>query len=132
MKEKKPDQVVYNQETQQYDAAIKPYATNVGAPAITASDNSLWKVANIHEVNTRFEAKFQKIHSAYNQLLKKYERNQLVYAASFSFKPLVGQAYHLYRDSKLKPFLSIIGPNECNFDFIGSYRFGSDKVWEAL
>ena len=36
MKEdKKPDNVVFNTETQKYDAALKPYATNVGAPVIT-------------------------------------------------------------------------------------------------
>ena len=31
-KDKKPDQVVFNEDTQKYDAALKPYATNVGAP----------------------------------------------------------------------------------------------------
>ena len=34
MSKKKPDQVVYNEEQQKYDAALTPYATNVGAPAI--------------------------------------------------------------------------------------------------
>ena len=33
--EKKPDQVVYNTETKRYDAALKPYATDVSAPVIT-------------------------------------------------------------------------------------------------
>ena len=37
--DKKPDQIVFNEDTQRYDAALKPYATNVGAPAIKVSDN---------------------------------------------------------------------------------------------
>ena len=34
VKEKKPDNVVFNTETQKYDAYLKPYATSVGAPII--------------------------------------------------------------------------------------------------
>ena len=45
--DKKPDQVVFNKETQTYDASLKPYATNVGAPAITVTDNITWKNKNI-------------------------------------------------------------------------------------
>ena len=32
--EKKPDLVVFNEETQQYDAAIKPYGTSANSPVI--------------------------------------------------------------------------------------------------
>ena len=31
---KKPDLVVFDEETQQYDAALKAYGTNASAPAI--------------------------------------------------------------------------------------------------
>ena len=43
---KKPDNVVFDTETQKYDAALKPYATNVSAPIITASDTIAWKNYN--------------------------------------------------------------------------------------
>ncbi len=132
MEDKKPDQVVYNTDTQEYDAGLKPYATNVGAPAIKATDTSSWKLANIYKVNKSFEARFAEIHKQYLELSAEYERNQLVYSAAFNFKPNVGEVYHLYRDANMAPFLSIINPNECNFDHIGSYRFSSDKIWEEI
>jgi hypothetical protein len=31
---KKPDLVVFNEDTQQYDAALKPYGTSASSPAI--------------------------------------------------------------------------------------------------
>ena len=37
-KEKKPDQVVFDQKTQKYSASLTPYATNLGAPAIIPDD----------------------------------------------------------------------------------------------
>lgn len=132
MKAKKPDNVVYNEKEQRYDAALKPYATNVGAPAITATDNSTWKLANIKQVNDAFKARFEEIHLQYTQLTEQYERNELVYKARFNFQPVIGKTYHLYRDAQLQPFLSIIGPKECNFDFVGSYRINSDKLWEEV
>ncbi|ARV13372.1 DUF2452 domain-containing protein [Gilvibacter sp. SZ-19] len=132
MAAKKPDNVVYNEEEQRYDAALKPYATNVGAPAITAADNSGWKLASVKTVNERFKAKFEDIHKQYQELTQQYERNQLVYNAKFSFEPQLGQVYHLYRDSQMQPFLSIIRPEECNFDYVGSYRINADRMWEEV
>ena len=39
-KEKFPDNVVYNYETEEFDANIKPYGTNTAAPAIRPNDMS--------------------------------------------------------------------------------------------
>ena len=132
MESKKPDNVVYNEEEQRYDAALKPYATNVGAPAITTADNSAWKLANIKEVNESFQARFQDIHKQFEKLTAQYKRNQLVYNAKFNFQPQLGQTYHLYKDEQLQPFLSIIAPQECSFDYVGSYRINADKLWEEV
>ena len=40
---KKPDLVVFNEETQKYDAALKPYGTSASSPVIkpTNTDSSL-------------------------------------------------------------------------------------------
>ena len=47
MTKKKPDQVVYNEEKGKYDAALTPYATNLGAPAIVTDDVTTWKNSNL-------------------------------------------------------------------------------------
>ena len=132
MEAKKPDNVVYNEKEQRYDAALKSYGTNVGAPAIKTPDNTGWKLANVKQVNETFKARFDDIQRQFQELTEQYERNQLVYQAKFSFKPIIGEVYHLYRDSQLSPFLSLIAPEQCNFDFVGSFRINSDKLWEEV
>lgn len=131
-KAKKPDQIVFNTETQRYDAALKPYATNVGAPAIKITDNSTWKNRNISKANKQIKAKYIELKAAYDKMMEELEYNTLVYNARYSFEPIVGETYHLYRDKNAQPFLSIIIPSECNFDFIGSFLLNSEYVWKKI
>ena len=129
---KKPDQVVFNEETQQYDAALKPYATGVGAPKITTPDTTAWKNRNIDKVNKQVKARYDELKAQFDALMSQFEYNNLVYQAKFSFEPVVGETYQLYRNKNGQPFLSIIGPKECSFDFIGSFRLNADTIWEKL
>lgn len=129
---KKPDQVVFNEEEEKYDASIKPYATGVGAPKITTPDTIAWKNVNIDKVNKQVKAKYDELKGEFDQLLEKFEYNNLVYQAKFNFEPIVGETYHLYRDTKNLLFLSLISPAECNFDFVGTFRLNADKMWDKL
>lgn len=129
---KKSDQVVFNEDTQRYDASLKPYATNVGAPAIKVSDNSTWKNRNILKANKQIQAKYLELKAAYDKMMEELEYNNLVYNARYNFEPIVGETYHLYRDKNEQPFLSIIAPSDCNFDFIGSFKINSEFVWKKV
>ncbi len=106
----KPDNIVYS-ETEGYNASILPYATNVGAPVIRVDDLVSWKSRGISNVN------------------KEFEWNELVYNAKFSFEPVVGEVYHLYRSKDGSYFLSLIGPNEWNREHVGTFKLNSDKKW---
>ncbi|MEJ1221440.1 DUF2452 domain-containing protein [Sediminicola sp. 1XM1-17] len=127
---KKPDQIVFDEESQRYDAALKPYATGVGAPKITATDTVAWKNKNIHKVNHQINTKYLELKAAYEDMMQQFEYNNLIYGARFNFEPVVGETYHLYRDRKEEPFLSVIAPHECTFDFVGSFRLNADQMWE--
>ena len=127
---KKPDNIVFDTKSNRYDAALKPYATNVGAPSITTNDTVAWKNTNIHKINKYIHARYSELKSAYDALMIEYEHNNLLYRAKFNFEPIVGETYHLYRDKKEQAFLSVIAPNECNFDFVGSFHLKAGKVWE--
>ncbi len=129
---KKPDQIVYDEDTGTYNAAILPYASGVGAPKITTPDITSWKQNNINKVNHEIKSQFDQLKAQYDAMLKQYEDNQLVYGAKFSFEPIVGETYHLYKDRKGQPFLSVIAPHECNWDFTGTYRLTSEKLWEEI
>ena len=132
MSEKKPDQVVFNEETQSYDASLKPYPTNLGAPAITLVETVAWKQSNARKANEHLKSSFDELKSMYEKLVVKMELNELVYNAKFSFEPIVGNIYHLYRNKVEAPFLSILSPEECQFDHLGSFRLTSEKLWEAV
>jgi hypothetical protein len=56
MKNKIPDNVVYNEDIQKYDSSIKPYPTDLSAPVITMNDTVAWKNRSIHKVNQKLKA----------------------------------------------------------------------------
>lgn len=132
MKTKKPDNVVYNEETNRYDAYLKPYGTNIGAPAIKVPQTMNWKGQQIHKANQVIGEKFNAIKQSYDALLKQIEINELVYNSRYSLVPIIGKVYHLYRAKDKESFLSIIPPYECNFDFIGSFKINADGIWESI
>jgi hypothetical protein len=126
--EKKPDNVVYS-ETEGYNASIMPYATNVGAPAIRIDDLVSWKSRGISNVNKELAQKFNELKAQYQSLMEEFEWNELVYNAKFSFEPVVGEIYHLYRSADGSDFLSLIAPYEWNKEHVGTFKLNSDKKW---
>jgi hypothetical protein len=131
MESKRPDNVVYSDE-EGFNASILPYATNVGAPAIRIDDLVSWKSRGISNVNKEFENKFNELKIQYENLMEEYEWNELVYSAKFSFEPVIGEIYHLYRDAAGINFLSLIGPLEWNKEHIGTFKLNSEKKWIVL
>lgn len=132
MSDKKPDQVVYDEEEEKYNAGLLPYATNASAPKITSNDLTGWKNTNIHKANNQIKTEYEKLKSAYEKLMQQYEYNSLIYSAEFSFEPIVGRVYHLYLKKNGQTFLSIISPNECSFKYKGSFKLNDDKIWEKV
>ncbi len=131
MKEKKPDNIVYS-ETEGYNASMLPYATSVGAPAIRIDDLVSWKSRGITSVNKELELKFNELKSQYQSLVEEFEWNELVYTAKFSFEPVIGEIYHLYKSNDGSNFLSLIGPYEWNREHVGTFKLNSDKKWIHL
>ena len=83
-------------------------------------------------MNKQFQSKFEEVRNEYEQLMQKFQYNDLVYNSKFSFEPNIGEVYYLYNNKKAESFLSIISPNQCSFDYVGSFRLNSDKMWEKL
>jgi hypothetical protein len=129
---KKPDLVVFNEETQQYDAALKPYGTSSSAPAIKPLNTATWKNDGVQRVNKKIKSEFEEVKKQYEKLMEKFHYNDLVYNSKFSFEPNIGEEYYLYKDKNQVNFLSIIHPNQCNFEHLGSFRLNSDKMWEKI
>ena len=130
--DKKPDNVVFNAKTQKYDAALKSYATSVGAPVITTTDTVDWKNRSIRKVNQKVQTKYLELKAEYEKMMVEFEYNNLIFNAKFTFEPLIGDIYHLYRRENGETFLSLIAPNECNFNTMGSFYLNADQIWEKV
>lgn len=126
---KRPDNVVFNIDNNSYDASLREYPTSVGAPVIETIDTVAWKNKNLQSVNSQFKAKYDQLKKKMEDFKESFQDNQQVYSAKFNFEPIVGKVYHMYKNRKSESFLSILSPNECNFDFVGSYYLNEDKVW---
>lgn len=129
---KKPDLVVFNEETQQYDAAVKPYGTNASAPAIKPLNTATWRNDGVDKVNKQFKSRFDELKKEYEKMMEQFAYNDLVYNAKFNFEPIIGELYHLYNNKRQEAFLSIIAPDQCNFKHLGSFRLNSQKMWEKV
>jgi len=129
---KKPDLVVFDEETQQYDAALKPYGTSASSPVIKPLNTATWRNDGVDRVNKQFKSKFDELKKEYEDMMNQFEYNDLVYNAKFNFEPIIGETYHLYNNKKEESFLSIISPDQCNFKHFGSFRLNSQKMWEKL
>ena len=130
--DKKPDNVVFNTETQKYDAAIKPYGTSVGAPVITTIDTVAWKNRSIRKVNQKVQTKYLELKEEYDKMMAEFEYNNLIFNEKFTFEPIIGDTYHLYKRENGETFLSIIAPYECSFNAMGSFYLNADQIWEKV
>jgi hypothetical protein len=131
MGKERPDNVVYSNE-EGYNASLLSYATNIGAPVIRVDDVVSWKSRGITNVNKELELKFNELKLQYENLMKEYEWNELVYSARFAFEPVIGEIYHLYRGDDGIHFLSLIAPSEWNKEHIGTFKLNSDKKWVVM
>lgn len=130
--EKKPDNVVFNITTQQYDAALKPYATSLGSPSIQTIDNVAWKNRSINKINHKVATKFSELKAEYQKMMLEFEYNKLIFDTKFNFEPIVGGTYFLYKRDNGENFLSIIAPDQWNFESLGSFRLNADQIWEKV
>lgn len=128
----RPDNVVFNEVDKRYDAGLKAYGTNVGAPAIQVISTVLWKNSHIQKVNSQFRTRYDELKASYEAMMQQLEYNNMIYNAKFNFEPIVGKTYHLYKDKDEHPFLSIIPPQECNFNFLDSFRLNAEMIWERI
>lgn len=129
MKKKYPDQVVFNYETESYDANKRDYPTSVGSQKFEPISIDLAAAA---KANHHFKSKFDELKAAYNQLANEYQWNKLIYNANYSFQPIVGQTYHLYKREDNSHWLSLIGPEEWKKKHIGSFKLQTNGTWRKI
>lgn len=130
-KKKRPDNIVFNEETNTYNASLLPYGTTISAPSIEVKNLSTWKQQNVSKFNHQLNTKLNELKSNFDRLADEYKINNILYQAKHDFEPTIGETYHLYkRDKNDELFLSLIPPTSWKTKHIGSYKLNSERIWE--
>ena len=104
----------------------------MGAPVITTPDTITWKNRSINKINHKVAAKYLELKAEYDKMMQEFEYNKLIFSAKFTFEPIIGEVYHLYKKEDGQNFLSIIAPEQCNFNPLGSFYLNADQIWEKI
>ena len=131
-KRKKPDIVVWDEEHGYYAKELT-YGSNLSAPAIEIDDVKGWRQREVTNVNNQFQTKYNEITESIKTLVEEYKWNELIYShVGYSFLPIVGHIYHLYKRENDTLFLSLIEPNQWKKEHIGSFKLDSSNKWNKL
>lgn len=127
--EKKPDIVAWDKERGYFSKGLT-YGTNLGAPAIKVDDVVGWRSREAAGVNHQLGAKFDELRMEMEKLYEEYNWNELIYNhAHYSFIPVIGHVYHLYRREDQSIFMSLIEPQFWAKEHLGSFRLDSSNKW---
>ena len=129
MKKKYPDQIVYNEETNKFDANLKSYPTTVGSQKfepIKVDKSDSYKADNY------FDSRLKELKEEYQKLVEEYNWTRLVYEAEYSFQPLLGEEYFLYERDNKDLFLSLIKPSEWDKKYVGSFKLMNNGKWDKV
>lgn len=125
---KKPDLVAWNEERGYYSKELT-YGSNIGAPAIRLDDIGGWKQGQVQKANKVFVKKYDELIDKLQELVDEVKWNEFVYSAKYSFIPIVGETYFIYKNKADEIFLSLINPSEWSMEFIGATRLESNSKW---
>ena len=111
MKKKKPDQVVWNEEQEEYIARLLPYASQASGPVIKIPNVDAFKQKGVEKVSKQLQTELEELQGKIKKFVKSASDTQRVYTAKFKFEPLVGETYFLYKGDK-EDYLSLIPPEQ--------------------
>ena len=129
MKKKYPDNIVYNEDTDKFDANLKSYPTTVGSQKfepIKVDKSDSYKADNY------FDSRLKELKEEYQKLVEEYNWTRLVYESEYSFQPLLGEEYFLYERENKNLFLSLIKPNEWNKKCVGGFKLMNNGKWDKV
>jgi len=109
------------------------YGTVPSAPAsLKPVDIDTWKATISPTFRAYFTEEYNNLVRQYEELIKKYEINKMVYESHIGFEPAIGHVYHLYQRSTGDRFLSLIDPKYVSWNCLGSFRLSTQYAWEEI
>jgi hypothetical protein len=123
--------------------SFAPYPTSVSSPVIQAIDKRLLKATAVESMQKNAQQQIDMLRKQAALILKqaqaieqRIEISARIYKADFSFEPVIGGMYHLYRKGE-QEVLSLVGPTEWGskvpYDaWVASVQLLGDKTWDIL
>lgn len=127
---KKPDNIAWDNESEEYIAKLLPYASSNSSPVIHVPNVDAFKKKGVDKVSKQFQAELEDLQNKIKSFVSLASDTQRVYSARFKFEPIVGESYHLYNGKDGESFLSLIAPSDWNKEYLGTFRLNSDYKWE--
>jgi len=131
LKNKKPDNVVWDENKEKYVAKLLPYASELNSPLIDVPNVDVFKKRGLEKVSKQFNAELVDLKKKITRFAQEASDTQKVYSAKFKFEPIVGEVYFLYEGEK-ENYLSLIPPENWGEKFIGAFRLSSEYKWEQV
>lgn len=123
--------------------SILPYAHHVGSAIIKPIDKGKTKGLALSAMYDQTDMQLDQIREQVelliqqaNHIHKRVDISEKIYQANMSFKPIIGNTYHLYERKNGEYTLSLIAPNEWGrskpMTFLASVKLLPDHTWEIL
>lgn len=111
--------------------AFIPYPVSTLSPPIVPNDLTNFKTTGISRVEKELRLKLENIKTEYIETINHYNWNKLVYSSDYSFEPVVGNIYYLYRRTDGTFTLSMISPDEWYLEYIATVRLSVERQFEV-
>lgn len=126
---KKPDIIVWSEEKGYYAKELT-YGSDLGAPIIKLEDVKGWRQREVTNVNQQFLTRYEELKKEVEKLFEEYNWNNFIYNnTEYSFLPMIGETYFLYKREDETFFLSLIPPSQWKKEYIGSFKLDSSNKW---
>ncbi len=110
--------------------AFIPYPVSTLSPPIVPNDLTSFKSRGISSIEKELSLKLENIKNEYIETINHYNWNKLVYSSDYSFEPVVGNIYYLYRRTNGTFILSMISPDEWYLEHIATVRLSVERQFE--
>ncbi|MEO7313262.1 MAG: DUF2452 domain-containing protein [Chitinophagaceae bacterium] len=123
---------------------VLPYASSVGSVVIRPTKEGVIKHKALSAMEEQTEMQLDQIRAQIEllarqatEIRKRKELSLMVYEARLSFKPQIGQTYHLYEKGDGSHTLSLVAPEEWGGSgpfklFVASVRLLADHTWKEI
>ena len=107
------------------------YGRTPSSPAsISPVDIDKWKATVEPTFKHYFTEKYDTLVREYEQLLREYQVNKVLYESAVGFQPIIGTTYYLYKKRDNTAFISMVEPSLAFWSgYVGAFKLNAQYTW---